>query len=62
MATVQSAALYWATPSRAARPSDEKAIVRPSGDQAGADPNSEIWRGVPPRAGCSQIPPRRMEW
>src|SRR5438477_2716065 len=44
-----------------ARGSDWKARRRPSGDQAGSEPNSLRRRGTPPRAGRTQIPPSRIE-
>src|SRR4051794_8079307 len=41
--------------------SDWNARCRPSGDQAGRDPNSLIFRGAPPSAGTTQMPPSRRE-
>ena len=41
--------------------SDWKARCRPSGDHAGREPNSLIFRGAPPSAGTTQIPPSRRE-
>ena len=41
--------------------SDWNARCRPSGDHAGREPNSLIFRGAPPSAGTTQMPPRRRE-